>query len=84
MELNILCNFGRGHYNEHSCEIISNLDPEIKDEMLFKEKVHAQRTKTDHIAFDSGELKMMGEQISQKQNIHNLSVTSHTKCIVAR
>ena len=50
--------------------------------MPFKEKAHAQSTKTDHIAFGSGELKIMGEQISQKQNIHNLSVTSHTKCSV--
>ena len=23
---NHLCNFGRGHYGEHSCEIILNLD----------------------------------------------------------
>ena len=26
MELNHLCNIGRGHYGEHSCKIILNLD----------------------------------------------------------
>ena len=26
VEWNHLCNFGRGHYGEHSCEIILNLD----------------------------------------------------------
>ena len=26
MEHNNLCNFGRGHYEEHFCEIILNLD----------------------------------------------------------
>ena len=25
-ELNHLCNFGRGHCGEHSCEIVLNLD----------------------------------------------------------
>ena len=57
VELTILCNLGRGHYEEHSCEIISNLDPVVKDEMLFKENVHAQRQIT--LAFGSGELKIM-------------------------
>ena len=26
-EVEPLCNFGRGHYGEHSCEIILNFDP---------------------------------------------------------
>ena len=30
-ELNVLINFGRGHHEEHFCEIILNLDQSFKD-----------------------------------------------------
>ena len=30
MELNVLCIFGRGHYEEHFCEIILNLGKRLK------------------------------------------------------
>ena len=52
-EQNHLCNFGRGHYGEHSCVI--TLGPVVQEEMLFQEKVYgrrtmddAQQTKTEH------------------------------------
>ena len=32
-ELNCMCNFGRGYYDEQFCEIILNL---VKEEMPFK------------------------------------------------
>ena len=38
-----LCNFRRGHYGEHSCEIILNLD----QWMLFKAKVYGQKQGKD-------------------------------------
>ena len=33
-------------------------EPVVQEEMLFKEKIYARRTKTDHNSFGSGELKM--------------------------
>ena len=36
-----LCNFGRGHYGEHSCEIILNLDK------WFRRRCHLKKTFTD-------------------------------------
>ena len=36
VERNYLGNFGRGHNEEHFCEIILNLDHWLRGEMLFK------------------------------------------------
>ena len=33
-----MCNFGRGHYGEHSCEIILNLDQWLMRKCLLKKK----------------------------------------------
>ena len=41
-----LCNFGRGHYVEHSCKSYFKFGPVVQ--MLLKEKVYARQTKTDH------------------------------------
>ena len=35
---NYLCNFGRGHYGEHSCEIILNLDKWFRRKCCLKKK----------------------------------------------
>ena len=62
MELNCLCNFGRGHYWENSHEIILNLDQWFKRKGCLKKKFmdDAYKMKTDHkcssTAFGSGEL----------------------------
>ena len=45
-ERNHLCNFGRGHYGKHSCEIILNLDQWLK-EMLFKENIYGWMDRQD-------------------------------------
>ena len=34
-EEKLLCNFGRGHYGGHLCEIITKFEPVVQ-EMLFK------------------------------------------------
>ena len=39
-EQNPLCNFGRGHYGEHSCEIILNLDQCFRRCCLKKKFTH--------------------------------------------
>ena len=46
-----LCNFGRGHYGEHSCEIILNLDQWFRRRCHLKKSLqmdNAGWTKTDH------------------------------------
>ena len=54
-EQNLLCNFGKGHYGEHSCGIILNLDVWLRRIFRFKIKLtdderltHDGRTMTDH------------------------------------
>ena len=37
-EWNHLCNCGRGHNGEHSCENILKFGPVVQEEMWFKEK----------------------------------------------
>ena len=41
-EQNHLCNFGRGHYGEHSHEIILNLGQWFKRRCLKKKSTHAR------------------------------------------
>ena len=57
-----LCNFGRRHYGEQTCEVILNLDQWFRRRCPYKEKVYTRRTKTDHNsshwAFGSAELKI--------------------------
>ena len=43
MAQNHLCNSGREHYGEYSCEIIFKLGPVVQ-EMLFKDKFYGQQT----------------------------------------
>ena len=38
LERNHLCNFGRGYYGKHSCEIILNLNRWFREEMSFKKR----------------------------------------------
>ena len=35
-----MCNFGLGHHEEHSCEVIFKSEQVVQEEMLFKEKVY--------------------------------------------
>ena len=53
MEQNNLCNFGRGHYGEPSCEVILNFDQEFSrrcrlKKMLKDGRTDARRIKTGH------------------------------------
>ena len=44
-----LCNFGRRHYEEHSCEVILNLDKWFRRRCRLKKKcTDARWTKLDH------------------------------------
>ena len=55
-DVNHLCNFGRGHYEEHLCEIILNLDQwfvRCRLRKKFTDDCH----NSSHSAFGSGELK---------------------------
>ena len=38
VEKNHLCNFGRGHHGEHSCEVVLNLDQWFSRKCCLKEK----------------------------------------------
>ena len=40
-----MCNFGKRHYGEHSCEVILNLDQWFRCGL---KKDYAHRTKIDH------------------------------------
>ena len=44
-EQNNLCNFGRGHYGEHSCEFIINLDQLFRRRRHFMKKFLKDDTK---------------------------------------
>ena len=48
VEWNHLCNFGKGHYGEHSCEGIINLDQLFRRCRLKKKFTDVRQTKTDH------------------------------------
>ena len=50
VEQNHLCNFGRGHYGEPSCEVILNLDQWFRRRCHLKKRLwtDARQTKTDH------------------------------------
>ena len=43
---NNLCNFIRGHYREHSCEIILNLDQYFRRSCRLKKKVYVNKQQT--------------------------------------
>ena len=60
MERNHLCNFARGHYGEHSIEIILNLGQWFRRRCHLKKKfTHDGQTLDEDSpgAFGSGELK---------------------------
>ena len=46
-EQNYLCNFGRGNYWDHSCEIILNLDQRFRRRCPLK-KIVSHDEQTDH------------------------------------
>ena len=37
VELNHLCNFGRGHHEEHFCDFYFEFRPVVKEKMTFKD-----------------------------------------------
>ena len=55
-EWNHSCNFGKGHYGEHSCEGIINLDQLFRRCRLKKKLTNARQTKTDHNSSPSAQV----------------------------